>query len=194
VTFVFSWSVEAWAFWAVTAAWLAEAVVMRSSARGHPQRAPGLAGLTLSVLGALGLSLAGHQLGWGQLDGAAALGFRRGALVVYASGVGLRWWAARQLAELQAFTRDVRVAVDMPLATAGPYRLWAHPLYTGLWLAAVGLAGLCANLPGLLLGAALTGIVVGRRLRAEERALETALGTRYTDWRRGRWLLIPRVW
>jgi protein-S-isoprenylcysteine O-methyltransferase Ste14 len=194
VTFVFSWSIEACAFWLITAAWLAEAVLMRSRARGRRTRAPGVTGLTLAILGALGLALAGHKLGWGQLEGAAALGFRRGALLVYASGVGLRWWAARELAALQAFTRDVRVDVDMPLARTGPYRVWAHPLYTGLWLAAVGLTGLCANLPGLLLGTVLSGVVIGRRLRAEERALETVLGARYAHWRRARWLLLPHVW
>jgi protein-S-isoprenylcysteine O-methyltransferase Ste14 len=194
VTFVFSWSIEACAFWLITAAWLAEAVLMRSRARGQRARAPGVTSLTLAVLGALGLALAGHELGWGQLEGAVAQGFRRGALLVYATGVALRWWAARELAALQAFTRDVRVAADMPLAQTGPYRLWAHPLYAGLWLAAAGLTGLCANLPGLLLGTLLSGVVIGRRLHAEERALQAVLGARYAHWRRARWVLLPRVW
>ena len=58
----------------------------------------------------------------------------------------------------------------------------------------MGLTGLCANLPGLLLGTVLSGVVIGRRLHAEERALQAVLGARYARWRRARWVLLPHVW
>ncbi len=90
-----------------------------------------LAGLLLGVLFAKkvpGAAFPGPDWLWPVLGCAVGL-----------AGVSLRWWAIRTLGA--HFTRNLQVATDQRLVTAGPYRRLRHPSYTGaiLMFAGVGL-------------------------------------------------------
>src|SRR5215208_1044141 len=70
------------------------------------------------------------------------------ALVLFAAGIALRWWAIVTLGRF--FTVDVQIAHDHELVERGPFRVVRHPSYTGVLLAFVGFALSLANWAALL--------------------------------------------
>lgn len=99
--------------------------------------------------------------------------------VILALALLLRWRAYVALGPL--FTYDLAVRRGHRLVDRGPYAYVRHPGYTASLLAGVGL-GVAARSPALLVTQlALLGPMFAVRVRAEEAALEQALGA---TWRR----------
>jgi protein-S-isoprenylcysteine O-methyltransferase Ste14 len=117
--------------------------------------------------------------------------FAVGLLLMW-SGIGLRWWSFRTLGRY--FTFSVMTSADQPVITRGPYRLLRHPSYAGILLTLTGLGLTFGNWLSLaaLLASALIGFTY--RIRVEEAALSTTLGSAYTTYARARKRLIPFVW
>lgn len=114
------------------------------------------------------------------------------SLAVVWAGIGLRWWSFRTLG--QYFTFQVMTSADQPVITTGPYRFLRHPSYLGILLI---LGGLGLGYGNWLSLAAITLIpLLGfiNRIRVEEAALATALGSAYVTYAAGRKRLIPFVW
>ncbi len=113
-------------------------------------------------------------------------------LCIYAAGLALRWTSVIYLGRL--FTYDVAIAADHRVIDSGPYRHVRHPAYTGSLLTFVGL-GICgANALALLVLVVPIALAFLRRIGIEEAALESALGSRYRDYARRTWRLIPFVY
>lgn len=131
-----------------------------------------------------------HALAFGRFR--AGAGLVTVALLLFAAGVALRWWAILSLGRL--FTVDVAIAVDHPLIDHGPYRLIRHPSYAGALLALLGLALPLASLPAL--AALLLPCLAAYRYRiaVEEAALQRALGSAYSDYMRRTWRLLPGLY
>ena len=95
--------------------------------------------------------------------------FVAGALM-FAAGKALKYWAIAALGERWTF--KVHVLPGVPLVRSGPYRYVAHPNYLGVIGELVGAA--------MMLDARISGppavlvfsIVLWRRIRFEERALD----------------------
>ena len=107
-------------------------------------------------------------------------------------GLLLRWWAFVTLGRY--FTVILKTSDDQPVIESGPYRLLRHPSYTGLLLALLGCGLIFQN---WLSAAGSVSIVLAAlvyRIRIEERALNLALGDRYSDFSAGRARLVPFVW
>lgn len=92
------------------------------------------------------------------------------------------------------FTFTVMTSADQPVITTGPYGWLRHPSYTGLLLILCGIGLSFGNWLSL---AAITLVpLVGfiNRIKVEETALSTALGSEYVTYAAGRKRLIPFVW
>ncbi|WP_394002532.1 methyltransferase family protein [Luteimonas sp. WGS1318] len=115
-----------------------------------------------------------------------------GGCVLMLTGMVLRWWSIRVLAE--HFTVDVAIAADHRLIRSGPYHWLRHPSYTGLLLTVFGF--LC------VLGSWLAPLVVvvplwralRRRIHVEEAALSAAFPVDYPAYARTTRRLLPGLW
>ena len=110
---------------------------------------------------------------------------------LFAAGTALRWWAIVHLGRF--FSVDVAIACDHRVVETGPYRFVRHPSYTGLLLQCAGL--------GIVLGTALsffviivpTFLVLGHRIRVEEKALLANFGDDYAAYTRRTKRLLPGI-
>ena len=178
-------------FWFITLLWLLE-FFYRKSRTLKKNNATTQERITFPfILFALLISIIASVLLSLQNIASVPAEYRWVGLVLYASGVLLRWWGIITLGEF--FTRDIIVTQDMDLVSTGPYRIIRHPLYTGLLLCPIGIAlslgtwlGVCISI--LLL---LPTLIV--RIMIEERYMANALGARYQEWCVRRWRLRPYV-
>lgn len=114
------------------------------------------------------------------------------ALVILWAGIALRWWSFRALGRY--FTFRVMTSADQPVISTGPYRIIRHPSYLGILLALLGIALTYGNWISVAALVILPTIGFINRIRVEESALATTLGSRYTSYASGRKRLIPFVW
>jgi len=107
-------------------------------------------------------------------------------------GIALRQWAVLALGTY--FTVLVQVRSRQKVVDAGPYRWVRHPSYTGLLLTLAGLGVALSNWLSVtaLVVLPTAGVVV--RIRVEEAALLSALGSRYRQYAEQRRRLVPGLW
>jgi len=114
------------------------------------------------------------------------------AVVLFATGLLLRWWAIVTLGRF--FTVDVTIEKDHELVERGPFRWVRHPSYTGVLLAFIGWALTLRNWAAIVVVLAPIFIAFVRRMKVEEEALRGALGQRYVAYMRRTKRLIPGVY
>lgn len=110
------------------------------------------------------------------------------AVLVVSTGFTL--WARAALGTM--WTSSAVVKDDHELRTDGPYGITRHPIYTGLLGMLAGTA-LIEGLGRWVAFLALAVLLVGVKIRAEERLLDRALGGAYDQYRRRVPLLVPRL-
>ncbi len=109
-------------------------------------------------------------------------------LVLMIAGMALRWYSIRVLGA--SFTLEVATRPGQTIVQSGPYRRIRHPSYTGALLTLLGILVCCANFASLAaIVLALAGYAF--RIRVEERALATQLGSPYLEYMRRTKRLIP---
>jgi protein-S-isoprenylcysteine O-methyltransferase Ste14 len=114
------------------------------------------------------------------------------AAVIGWCGLLLRWWSFATLGKY--FTVVLKTSADQPVVDRGPYRVLRHPSYTGLLLALLGGGLMLGNWFGVAGAMVVVLAALVHRIRIEERALSSALGTRYRDFAAGRARLVPFLW
>ena len=107
-----------------------------------------------------------------------------------AFGLGFSVWARVVLGGNWSATVTLKRGHE--IVRAGPYTWIRHPIYTGLLLAFAGCGVARGEWRGIL-AVLIAGAALWRKLRLEERWLTEEFGTRYTDYRRETWALIPFV-
>src|SRR5437588_8204328 len=114
------------------------------------------------------------------------------ALVLFAAGLVLRWWAIVTLGRF--FTVDVTIEKDHELVKRGPFRWVRHPSYTGVLLALVGWALTLRNWAAVAVVLVPIVIAFVTRMNVEEEALTGGLGQRYADYIKRTKRLVPWVY
>ena len=114
------------------------------------------------------------------------------AVVLFATGLILRWWAIVMLGRF--FTVDVTIERDHELVERGPFRFVRHPSYTGVLLAFLGWALTLRNWVAVAVVLVPIFVAFVRRMNVEEEALRGALGERYEAYMRRTKRLIPGVY
>jgi protein-S-isoprenylcysteine O-methyltransferase Ste14 len=114
------------------------------------------------------------------------------AVVLFALGLILRWWAIITLGRF--FTVDVVVEKDHEVVQRGPFRFVRHPSYTGVLVAFLGWALTLGNWVPMLVLLVPIFIAFVRRMNVEEEALRGALGEKYAEYMRRTKRLIPGVY
>ena len=113
-------------------------------------------------------------------------------IVMIWSGMAFRLWA---IVTLGAFFRTSVVVQDgHKLVTAGPYRWFRHPAYTGVIVTVVGLGLALGNWVSLAAMAILPTLAIAFRIHVEERALTEQFGEAYRDFGRSRARVMPVLW
>jgi protein-S-isoprenylcysteine O-methyltransferase Ste14 len=134
---------------------------------------------------------AGIGLAFGFPDAAIGTGRTEvfvAGLVLVIAGMALRWYSISVLGA--SFTMEVATRPGQAIVQSGPYRRIRHPSYTGALLTLLGILVCCANFASLAaIVLALVGYAV--RIRVEERALATQLGSPYLEYMRRTKRLIP---
>jgi len=138
-------------------------------------------GLVFCVLDALWLKITPKQNPAVRYTGVA----------IYLFGLGLRLWAMRTLGG--SFSYDLKVRCGQTLVTSGPYAWIRHPSYTGLLLWSLGIALWNPSLPGLLILLVTTLTQIIYRIRVEEQILEAHFGSKWQDYQRHTWFLLPLI-
>ena len=114
------------------------------------------------------------------------------AVVLFAAGLILRWWAIVTLGRF--FTVDVVIEKDHELVQRGPFRWVRHPSYSGVLLAFLGWALTWRNWAVIAVVLLPIFIAFVRRMNVEEDALSRALGDKYRDYVRRTNRLIPGLY
>jgi protein-S-isoprenylcysteine O-methyltransferase Ste14 len=113
-------------------------------------------------------------------------------IVLMWCGIGLRLWSFMTLGRYFTFT--VMTSSDQPVITTGPYNFLRHPSYLGILLVLTGIGATYANWLSLAALAVLPPLGFVYRIRVEEKALSSTLGSAYTSYASARKRLIPFVW
>ena len=106
-------------------------------------------------------------------------------------GVAFAIWARQHLGMYWSAT--VTLKEDHRLVRSGPYGISRHPIYTGLLLAYFGTALAIAEVRGLI-GIILVLIAVAKKIRDEEKLLQSHFPREYSDYCREVKMLIPGLW
>jgi protein-S-isoprenylcysteine O-methyltransferase Ste14 len=112
--------------------------------------------------------------------------------VLAAAGIAFRQWAIAVLGAF--FTVQVRVTTGQEVVESGPYRLVAHPSYTGLVMTFVGIGLMLGNWLSLACLTLLPAIGLVVRIKVEERALLAGIGEPYRRFLAARARLVPGIW
>src|ERR1041385_6674636 len=102
------------------------------------------------------------------------------AVVLFAAGLILRWWAIITLGRF--FTVDVTTEKDHELVERGPFQWVRHPSYTGVLLAFIGWALTLRNWATMAVVLVPIFVAFWGGMNVEEEALRGALGERYADY------------
>lgn len=178
-------------FLVITVSWMAEFILFRNrgTSEGEMQERRSYPFLLFVI--ALTISMAVLMREWNIFYVGSTLVHAAG-IVLYASGVLLRYWGIFHLKE--QFTRHVSFRKGDELVSSGPYRRLRHPLYTGLLLIIIGICLSLGN--AVLAGAGGTAAALGllKRIRIEEKMLIEAYGEEYRSWAEKRYRLVPPIY
>jgi protein-S-isoprenylcysteine O-methyltransferase Ste14 len=113
-------------------------------------------------------------------------------LVLFWTGVAIRWWAVLTLGRF--FKLTVVVEEGQRVIRSGPYRYVRHPAYLGAMLLVLGIGVAFDNVLSILACLVFPLLGVLRRIKVEEDALCRSLGPSYRDYAARTPRLIPGLW
>jgi protein-S-isoprenylcysteine O-methyltransferase Ste14 len=107
----------------------------------------------------------------------------------FGAGLILRWYSILFLGRY--FTLTIAIHSRHEVVDTGPYRHVRHPAYAGALLAFAGLASCLENWVAFAAVMIPTAWAFAQRIRLEEHALASALGTPYVNYMRRTKRLVP---
>jgi len=177
------------ALWAASELWLGWS--RRSGDRSRSRDSGTLRMLLATIYLCLGIAVWLSSSADGRF-GAARMPLFRTGLLLMATGMMLRFWSIRVLADF--FTVDVAIREGHELIRRGPYRHLRHPSYTGSLMTFLGFGLALGNAWSLLVVMVPVTIAFLWRIRIEEQVLAEAFPAQYPEYARQTRRLIPFVW
>jgi protein-S-isoprenylcysteine O-methyltransferase len=104
-------------------------------------------------------------------------------------GIVIRWISILTLRKY--FTTKVVIQSDHRLIRSGIYKYLRHPSYSGSIVSFLGLGLVFVNWLSIMIMVVPITIAFLRRIKIEERALESAFGEEYNIYRKSTWRLFP---
>jgi protein-S-isoprenylcysteine O-methyltransferase len=92
------------------------------------------------------------------------------------------------------FTGQVSIQANHKLIKEGPYRHIRHPSYLGILIITAGLGIALSNWVSIILCVVLSAIGIIRRIKVEEKELESHFGKQYEDYKKCTWAVIPYIY
>ncbi|MFC4737033.1 isoprenylcysteine carboxylmethyltransferase family protein [Bacillus daqingensis] len=176
-------------FTALSIIWVLEFLLFKSRRNTDRSERGSFPWIMTAAVSAVILSIVSREAGLLTFGGAGVL---TAGLILYASGIALRYWGILALG--RQFTRGVQVREGDQLVSHGPFRLLRHPLYTGLLLLLAGFALFMTSLPGLAIVLFVFLPLLLKRIRDEEAALTRSFGSTYQEWLEGRYRILPFIY
>lgn len=180
-----------WVFTAIAVIWVLEFILFRNrgTREGNPVERRSFFLIFASLSGTILLAAFLGEMN--RVDGTEPWlkGF---GILFLVTGVFLRYWGILHLKA--QFTRHVTVQKGDAIVSSGPYRKLRHPLYTGLLLIAIGMALFFQSIIAAILGGALVGRALAKRMDGEETLLINEFGEEYKEWMKRRARLIPFIY
>jgi protein-S-isoprenylcysteine O-methyltransferase len=172
--------------------------IMRQGEHARSLRAqPADRGTTRLLGAAFGLGIVAlaagpvlHVYGVATIGSDVIVGWIGVAVVV--GGLTLRLWSQAVLGRY--YTSTLQRAEDQLILAAGPYRVLRHPGYAGMLVAWAGAGLATANWVVVAVITILMVVAYSYRIAAEEAMLLDAFGTRYEEYMRQTWRLMPYVY
>jgi protein-S-isoprenylcysteine O-methyltransferase Ste14 len=113
-------------------------------------------------------------------------------LVLFWTGVAIRWWAVATLGRF--FKLTVVVEEGQRVIWSGPYRYVRRPAYLGSMMLVLGVGVAFDNVLSVLACLVFPMLGVLRRIKVEEDELRRALGRPYRDYAARTPRLVPGLW
>jgi protein-S-isoprenylcysteine O-methyltransferase Ste14 len=182
-------------FLIICAAWVSSELMLvffvRSKENSTERDERSIVFLNATIYSCVGIAITLGFLGIGHIRG---LGWSMPWIGLWTIVIGMitRWTAILTLRKY--FTTNVAIRDDHQIITSGVYRFIRHPSYSGSLISFFGLGLVFANwLAMILLTVPITFAFV-KRIKIEERALETAFGEKYKTYRHSTWHLFPWIY
>lgn len=169
-------------FLALTFIWIAEIVVFRPKVSSEHIDSS-FSGILRSILFSIGLTSIFNFFGYFSIKSDQML-ISKAGLVLYAAGLFIRLWSRIELGKY--FSHHITVEADQPLISSGPYRIFRHPLYIGLFILTQAVSIYLYNYAGFIISAGLMIASLGKRVKKEEEDMEKIMGQRYIKWKKKR--------
>lgn len=169
-------------FLVLTIMWLAEIIVFRPKiAAGNEDSS--FYSILKSILLSIGLTTILNYFGVFNIK-ISRMSISKAGLILYAAGLVIRLWSRIELGKY--FSHHVVVETDQPLISSGPYRIFRHPLYIGLFILVQSVSIYLYNYAGFTISAVLMISSLAKRVKKEEDDMERTIGSRYVEWKRKR--------
>ncbi|MCM3611874.1 isoprenylcysteine carboxylmethyltransferase family protein [Planococcus sp. MERTA32b] len=180
-----------WIFTAIAVTWVLEFILFRNRGTGEGSAVERRSFLLIFAALSATISAAAIVGEMRQFETAAPW-LKSIGIIFFGIGVFLRYWG---IIHLKAqFTRHVTVQQGDGIVSTGPYRKLRHPLYTGLLMIAVGMALFFQSIIIAVVGGAVVGWALARRMDGEEELLIKEFGEEYREWMKRRARLIPFIY
>ena len=179
-------------FYFISFFWIIEIIVFRPQYKGSNYiNNPSFKTIIIVILTIIFGTFLYNQFGLFVLPDYTFVYFNYIGIFIYTVGLGLRYYTRFTLR--RHFTRDIKAYNDQKLVSDGPYRLFAHPLYLGLFLLLLAVPVYFGQLIWILATILFFGKVILNKMKEEERALKESLKNTYTSWLKKRYRFIPWV-
>jgi protein-S-isoprenylcysteine O-methyltransferase Ste14 len=113
-------------------------------------------------------------------------------ILLMLGGIIFRQWSIWVLGGF--FSTTVRIVSGHRIVSEGPYKFLRHPSYTGMLMTLLGLGLAFRTWLGTIIILTLFSLVIGYRIRVEEKALKAEFGEQYVGYTKKTKRLIPLIY
>ena len=182
-------------FLAVSALWVTSEITLiflcrsKSGSRDHDEGS--LKWLNIIIYSCVALAVSCGFMGLGRIRLTSPI-IPWFGLCIIVVGLVIRWTAILILRKF--FTTNVVIQANHRIIKTGLYRIIRHPSYTGAIISFWGLGLAFSNWLSIIILVVPITIAFLKRIRLEEKALLSAFGEEYSDYRKTTWILFPWIY